>query len=137
MKFIPNLCWKLNLGLIVFCSHDLRPWLTNTTITLLHLYYDERTLDIGSNIPLCLQEFPWALLLGTPSSEGIYLTIYPLSCPNRDTDTRPLLTRLGPVELGINCIPISTRQRIYGQIYPFSGVYLTIYPKSTPNADSL
>ena len=32
-----------------------------------------------------LQEFPKALPLGTPSDEGVYLTVYPLSHPNTDT----------------------------------------------------
>ena len=41
--------------------------------------------DIRSNITLCLQEFPRALPTGTLSGKGIYLTVYPLSCPNTDT----------------------------------------------------
>ena len=43
------------------------------------------TLDTRSNIPLCLQEFPQAAPLGTPSGKGVYLTVYPLSCPYTDT----------------------------------------------------
>ena len=39
-----------------------------------------------SNIPLCLQEFPWALPSGTPIGEGLYLTVYPTSRPNTDTN---------------------------------------------------
>ena len=30
-------------------------------------------------------ELPQALPLGTPSGGGLYLTVYPLSCPNTDT----------------------------------------------------
>ena len=32
--------------------------------------------DIGSNIALCLSEFPWAPPLGTPSGKGLYLSIF-------------------------------------------------------------
>ena len=32
-----------------------------------------------------LQEFPQALPSGTPSGKGLYLTVYPFSCPNTDT----------------------------------------------------
>ena len=38
-----------------------------------------------SNIPLCLQESPRALPLGTPSGKGVYLTVYPELSPNTDT----------------------------------------------------
>ena len=38
-----------------------------------------------SNIPPRLQEFPRALPLGTPSGQGVYLTVYPSSLPNTDT----------------------------------------------------
>ena len=34
---------------------------------------------------LRLQELPPALPLGTPSGEGVYLTVYPSSRPNTDT----------------------------------------------------
>ena len=41
--------------------------------------------DIRSNIPLCFKEFPPASPLGTPSGKGVYLTVYPSSCPNTET----------------------------------------------------
>ena len=47
-------------------------------------YYD-LTWYIRSNIPLCLQEFPRAWPLRTPSGKGVYLTVYPLPHPNTDT----------------------------------------------------
>ena len=47
--------------------------------------YEDLTLDMWSNIALCLWEFPWALPWGTPSGRGLYLIVYPLSCPNTDT----------------------------------------------------
>ena len=31
-----------------------------------------------------LRDFLWALLLRTPSREGLYLTVYPLAGPNTD-----------------------------------------------------
>ena len=45
----------------------------------------DSTRDIHSNIPLCLHEFPQALLLGTPLGIGIYLTVYLSTRPNTDT----------------------------------------------------
>jgi hypothetical protein len=36
---------------------------------------------------LRLQEFPWALPSGTLSDVGVYLTVYPSSHPNTETDT--------------------------------------------------
>ena len=41
-------------------------------------------LDSGY-ITLCLQEFSRASPSGTPSGKGLYLTVYPLSCPYTDT----------------------------------------------------
>ena len=44
-------------------------------------------LDSGYTVkynPL-LREFPWASPSGTPSAKGLYLAVYPLSCPNTDT----------------------------------------------------
>ena len=41
----------------------------------------DMTRYIRSNIPL--QEFPRASLSGTPSGKGVYLTVYPLSCPTQ------------------------------------------------------
>ena len=32
-----------------------------------------------------IQEFPWALPWGTPSGGGVYLTVFPSSCPYTDT----------------------------------------------------
>ena len=43
------------------------------------------TRDVRSNITLCLQEFPRASPLETLSDKGVYLSVYPLSCPNTDT----------------------------------------------------
>ena len=34
---------------------------------------------------------PSALPSGTPSGEGVYLTVYPSSCPNMDTVKHPYL----------------------------------------------
>ena len=42
-------------------------------------------LDFGYTVKYTLQEFPWALPSGTPSDKGLYLTVYPSSCPNMDT----------------------------------------------------
>ena len=36
-------------------------------------------------ITLCLQDFPQTLPSGTPSGNGLYLTVCPSSCPNIDT----------------------------------------------------
>ena len=47
--------------------------------------YKDSARDIRSNILLHLQEFPRASPLGTPSGEGVYLTVYPSSRPNTDT----------------------------------------------------
>ena len=33
--------------------------------------------------------FPWALPSVTPSGKGVYLTVYPSSCPNTDTIFSP------------------------------------------------
>ena len=55
------------------------------TVKMIYCPYQDSTRDIRSNIPLRLQEFPWALPLGTPSGEGVYLTAYPSPCPNMDT----------------------------------------------------
>ena len=52
---------------------------------MIYCPYLDLTRDIRSNIPLCLQEFPWALPSGTPSGKGVYLTVYPESRPNTDT----------------------------------------------------
>ena len=51
---------------------------------ILYLYWDERR-DIQSNIPLCLKEFPRGKPKGTPEGEGVYLTVYPESSPNKDS----------------------------------------------------
>ena len=48
--------------------------------------YQDLTPDIRSNIVLCLWEFPRALSLGVPSCKGIYLTVYPSSRHNTDTE---------------------------------------------------
>ena len=40
---------------------------------------------MGSNIPLCLKEFPREKPEGTPEGEGVYLTVYPESSPNTDS----------------------------------------------------
>ena len=47
--------------------------------------YEDSTRDIQSNITLRLQEFPRALPSGTPSGQGVYLTVYPSSRHNTDT----------------------------------------------------
>ena len=47
-------------------------------------YWDERR-DIRSNIPLCLKEVLRVKPVGTPESEGVYLTVYPESSPNTDS----------------------------------------------------
>ena len=47
--------------------------------------YQDLTRDVRSNIPLRLQEFPWASPSGTLSGIGIYLTVYPSSRPITDT----------------------------------------------------
>ena len=52
---------------------------------MIYCLYKDSTWDILSNIPLCFQEFPRALTWGTPSGEGVYLTLYPSSCLNTDT----------------------------------------------------
>ena len=39
-------------------------------------------------------EFPWASPLVTPSSKGLYLTIYPSSCPNTDTLSKQACRKL-------------------------------------------
>ena len=52
---------------------------------MMYCPYKDSTRDIWSNIPLCLQELPWALPSGTPSGKGVYLTVYPSSRPNTDT----------------------------------------------------
>ena len=41
--------------------------------------------NIRENIPHLHQEFPWTLSSGTPSGKEVYLTVYPLSCPNTET----------------------------------------------------
>ena len=53
--------------------------------------YFDITQDVRSNVPLCLQEIPWALPLGTPSGNVVYLTVYPLSLPNTDTIYRKVI----------------------------------------------
>ena len=52
---------------------------------MIYCPYQDSTRDIRSNIPLRLQEFPRASPSGTPSGEGVYLTVYPSSRPNTDT----------------------------------------------------
>ena len=37
----------------------------------------------------------------------------------------------------IYCFPMRTQLGIYGQIYPFEVVYLTVFPESSPNTDSI
>ena len=51
----------------------------------------DSTRDTRSSMPLRLQEFPRALPSGTPSAEGVYLTLYSLCCPNTDTEKKTLL----------------------------------------------
>ena len=46
---------------------------------MIYCLYEGSTRDVWSNIPLRLQEFPWASPSGTPSGNGIYLTVYPSS----------------------------------------------------------
>ena len=55
------------------------------TVKIIYCLYKDSTRDIRSNIPLRLQEIPWALPSGDPSGEGVYLTVYPTSSPNTDT----------------------------------------------------
>ena len=45
-------------------------------VKMIYCPYKGSTRDIRSNIPLCLQEFPRAPPSGTPSGEGVYLTVY-------------------------------------------------------------
>ena len=52
---------------------------------MIYCSYQDSNQYIRSNIPLGLKEFPWASPSGTPSGEGVYLTVYPMSCPNTDT----------------------------------------------------
>ena len=52
---------------------------------MIYCPYEDSTRDIQSNIPLCLQELPWALPSETPSGEGVYFSVYPSSRPNTDT----------------------------------------------------
>ena len=54
-------------------------------VKMIYCQYHDLTRDIWSNRPLCLQEFPRALPYGTFSGKGVYLTVFPLSCPNTDT----------------------------------------------------
>ena len=51
------------------------------TVKMIYCPYQDSTQDIPPNIPLCLQELPRALPLGTPSGKGVYLTVYPSSRP--------------------------------------------------------
>ena len=48
-------------------------------VKMIYCPYQDSTLDIRSNIPLRLEELPWASPQRTPSGEGVYLTIYPSS----------------------------------------------------------
>ena len=52
---------------------------------MIYCPYKDSTRNIGSNIPLLLQELPRALPSGTPSGKGVYLTVYTSSHPNTDT----------------------------------------------------
>ena len=52
---------------------------------IIYCPYEDLTWIKRSNIARCRRELPWALPLATPSGEGLYLTVYPLSCPNLDT----------------------------------------------------
>ena len=53
--------------------------------------YFDITRVIRSNVPLCLQEIPRTLPLGTPSGKWVYLTVYPLSLSNTDTIYRKVI----------------------------------------------
>ena len=44
------------------------------TVKMIYCLYWDLTQDIWSNILLRLQEFPWALLSGTPSYVRLYFT---------------------------------------------------------------
>ena len=52
---------------------------------MIYCLFQDSTRDIWSNIPIRLQEFSRPLPSGTPSGEGVYLTVYFFSCPNTDT----------------------------------------------------
>ena len=54
-------------------------------VKIIYCLYKDSTRDVRSHIFLRLRQFPWASPSGTPSDEGVYLTIYPSSCPNTDT----------------------------------------------------
>ena len=54
-------------------------------VKMIYCLYFDLTRDIRSNKPLRLQDFPRASPSGTPSGEGVYLTVYPSSRPNTDT----------------------------------------------------
>ena len=70
-------------GLIVNENYEINVSLM--IVKMIQCPYQDSTGDIRSNITLCLQEFPWALLSGTSSGRGVYFTVYPSSCPNTDT----------------------------------------------------
>ena len=70
-------------GLIV---NDINEGIVSIMIVeMIYCPYQDSTRDIQSNIPLCLQELPLVLPLGTSSGEGVYLTVYHSSRPNTDT----------------------------------------------------
>ena len=50
--------------------------------------------ELDSGNTKILSDFLWALLLRTPSREGLYLTIYPLSGPNLDRIYNKKLTEI-------------------------------------------
>ena len=60
---------------------------------IIYCPYQDSTRDIWSNIPLCLQEFPWTSPLGTPSGGGVYLTVNPSSGPNTDRVSKIIINQ--------------------------------------------
>ena len=59
---------------------------------MIYCLYQDSTRYMRSNIHLCPQEFPQASLLGTPSGEEVFLTVYTL--PGSNTDTRHLVLKI-------------------------------------------
>ena len=81
-------------------------------------------------LPLEPKPFPRLTMLGTPSGKGLYLTVYPLSCPNTDTVIyifnksiyyySSLSAGLLPVLVQLQAVP-AAGQRLHPPAWPCHG----------------
>ena len=70
--------------------------------------------NFWSYMPLPLQEFPWASPSGTPFAKGVYLTVYPSSCPK--TETIDIFPK--PLFIQIKIPSHLDRFQCYGSFFP-------------------